>query len=244
MTIRHLLQHTSGIRDLYGEEGTEEVLTRCERPSNADIIRTYVDLGCPMAARKRRAGDVFSYSNSGYDLLGSVIESASGQSYHNFFQKFRVFDWLEMRDTFLVPDARVNDDRRALVYTRSEDGELVESSGNEFDDLVGSGSFYTTVRDLCLYDQALATNALISAASMRQALIGGRTNAGEDTGYGLGWYLGSDDNGRFADHDGEWNGQYSYICRYLDQPLSLFLLSNHPDIDLIDVANVAASVYG
>ena len=92
------------------------------------------------------------------------------------------------------------------------------------------------MRDLCRYDRALATNALISAASMREALTSGRTNDGRETGCGLGWYLGNDESGRFADHEGEWDGYYSYICRYLDRPLSLFILSNNPDIDLIDVA--------
>jgi CubicO group peptidase (beta-lactamase class C family) len=243
VTIRRLLEHTSGIRDLYDEKGSHEVLARCERPTNADIIRTYAELGCPMAARRRGAGDAFSYSNSGYELLGSVIEAASGQSYHDFFQS-RVFDPLGMRDTFSIPDRRVNDPRRAVGYASGTFGRLVACGGTEFDDLVGSGSFYTTVVDLCRYDRALATNALISAASMRAALTSGRTNDGQETGVGWGWYLASDESGRFADHEGEWDGYYSYICRYLDRPLSLFLLSNNPDVNLIEVADVAASVYG
>ncbi len=61
---------------------------------------------------------------------------------------------------------------------------------------------------------------------------------------GWGWYVASDESGRFADHEGEWDGYYSYICRYLDRPLSLFLLSNNPDVNLIEVADVAASAYG
>jgi CubicO group peptidase (beta-lactamase class C family) len=240
VTIRRLLNHTSGIRDLYDEAGSSEVLRRCERPANADIIRTYVDLRFPMAAR--RAGDEFSYSNSGYELLGSVIEAVSGQSYHDFFQS-HVFDRLEMRDTFSVPDPRMNDPRRAVGYTSSTFGKLVACSGTEFDDLVGSGSFYTTVDDLCRYEQALASNALISAASMREALTSGRTNDGQQSGCGLGWFVASDESGTFADHEGEWDGFYSYVCRYLDRPLSLFLLSNNPDLNLVEVATVAVSAY-
>ena len=56
VTIRQLLHHTSGIRDLYDEDGVEEVLARCEQPTNADVIRTYADLGCPMAEARHRAG--------------------------------------------------------------------------------------------------------------------------------------------------------------------------------------------
>lgn len=242
VTLRQLLQHTSGIRDFYDETGVEEVMARCERPANADIIRTYADLGCPMARRGLQPGDEFAYSNSGYELLGSVIERVSGQSYHDFFQS-RVFDPLGMTDTFSVPDRRVNDRRRARGYVLDDDDSIVEAEDSAFDNLVGSGSFYTTVLDLYRYDQALASNALVSAASMQKALTSGRTTNGELTTYGFGWYVGTYEGMRFADHKGEWAGNYSYICRYLDQPLSIYLLSNHPAIDLGDVTNVATEVY-
>jgi CubicO group peptidase (beta-lactamase class C family) len=236
VTIRRLLHHTSGIRDLYDND---EMLMHCQRPTNVDLIRVYADLGCPTSARP---GDVFNYSNCGYELLGSVIESASGQSYHDFFQ-IRVFDRLGMRDTFSVPDPRVNDPRRAVGYARGSWGTRVACGGTEYDNLLGSGSFYTTVNDLCRYDRALASNALISTVSMREALTSGRTNDGRETGCGFGWFLGSDSSGHFADHEGEWDGYYAYICRYLDKPLSLFLLSNNPDLNLIDVADVATYAY-
>jgi CubicO group peptidase (beta-lactamase class C family) len=241
VTLRRLLNHTSGIRDFYDESGIEEVLSRCERPANADIISTYVDLGCPMAKSGIGPGHEFCYSNSGYDLLGTVIERASGQSYHDFFQS-RVFDPLGMKDTFSAPDARLNDPRCARGYAL-DGGSFVEYGGSEYDDVVGSGSFYTTVNDMCRYDQALATNALITAASMREAMTSGSTNDGKQTNYGFGWYFGTDEGGRFADHEGEWIGYHSYIARYLDQPLSMFILSNHPKIDIVQVANVVSSVY-
>ena len=90
VTIRKLLHHTSGIRDLYDEDGVKQVLARCEQPVNADVIRTYADLGCPMAEQGIEPGDTFSYSNSGYELLGAVIEEVSGQRYHDFFASARV----------------------------------------------------------------------------------------------------------------------------------------------------------
>ena len=125
VTIRQLLHHTSGIRDFYDESGIEEVLSRCERPANADIIRVYADLGCPMARRGIEPGDEFSYSNSGYDLLGTVIERASGQPYHDFFQQ-RVFDPLGMKDTFTAPDRRLTDRRLATGYAL--DGKAISSN--------------------------------------------------------------------------------------------------------------------
>ena len=242
VTIRRLLHHTSGIRDLYDEEGVEEVLARCERPTNVDVIRTYLDLGCPMAGPRTEPGDTFSYSNSGYELLGAVIERVSGQSYHDFFQT-RVFSRLAMQDSFSVPERRVRDRRRATGYVVDEHAEFVEQGGNEFDDLVGSGSFYTTTYDLCLYDQALRTTSLVSEASMREALTSGQTNDGNDTHYGFGWYLGAYEGMPFADHEGAWIGFYSYVRRFLGRPLSIFVLSNHPEIDLVEVANLTTTMY-
>jgi CubicO group peptidase (beta-lactamase class C family) len=238
VTIRRLLHHTAGIRDLYDEDGVEEVLARCERATNADMIRTYVDLGCPMAGRP---GDEFYYSNSGYDLLGAVIEQVSGQSYHDFFQ-IRVFDRVGMKDSFSV-DRRVGDRRCATGYIRDDRGAYVEHGGTGLDEVVGSGSFYTTVSDLCLYDRALATNSLLSAAGMRQIFTSGRTNDGTPTAYGFGWYVRTDQGDRFAEHEGEWNGFYSYICRFLDRPLSIFLLSNHPELDLFEIAREVTAAF-
>jgi CubicO group peptidase (beta-lactamase class C family) len=243
VTLRRLLNHTSGIRDFYDEAGIDEVLAHTERPTNADVIGLCADLGCPMAGDRINPGDTFTYSNSGYDFLGAVIEHVSGQSYHDFFQQ-RVFDPLGMKDTFSVPDQRARDRRCATGYVLDDRGDFVEHGGSEFDDLVGSGSFYTTIGDLCRYDQALDTNSLAGEATMREALTSGRTNDGEFTNCGFGWYLGAYKGMPFADHEGAWTGFYSYIIRYLERPLSIFVLANHPDLDFAEIANVATEAYG
>jgi CubicO group peptidase (beta-lactamase class C family) len=242
VTLRQLLHHTSGIRDLYDDDGIAEVLARCPRATNVDIVRTFEDLGCPMARRGLKPGDEFVYSNSGYDLLGAVIERLSGQTFHEFFRS-RVFDRLAMKDSFSVPDPRVRDRRCATGCVLDDGGNFVEHEGTQLDDVVGSGSIYSTAMDLCLYDRALAANSLVSAASMREALTSGKTNDGTSTNYGFGWYVGTYEGMRFADHDGDWIGYFSYICRYLDHPLSIFVLSNNPQANLVEVANVATAVY-
>jgi CubicO group peptidase (beta-lactamase class C family) len=243
VTIRRLLHHTSGIRDLYDEGGSEKMLARFERATNADMIRTYVELGCPMAKVGCRPGDEFYYSNSGYELLGAVIEHVSGQSYHDFFQQ-RVFDLVGMKNTFSVPDRRVGDRRGATGYFRDDRGGYAVHGGTPVhDEMVGSGSFYTTVSDLCLYESALATDSLLSETAMRQIFTSGRTNDGTLTNYGFGWYVGANNGMRYAEHEGSWNGFYSYICRYLDRPLSLFLLSNHPGLDLFEIGREATVAF-
>ena len=240
VTLRRLLHHTSGIRDLYAEEGFEKTLARFERATNAEMIRSYVDLGCPMATEGCRPGDAFFYSNSGYELLGAVIEKVSGQPYHDFFQR-RVFDVSGMKDTFSIPDQRAGDPRCATGYFCDDRGRYAAHRGISHDEIVGSGSFYTTVSDLALYDRALATDRLLGKAGTREMFLSGRTNDGSPTNYGFGWYVGSNHLGRYAEHEGSWSGFYSYVCRYLDRPLSIFLLSNHPGIDLFDISQEATS---
>jgi CubicO group peptidase (beta-lactamase class C family) len=242
VTIRQLLHHTSGIRDLYDEAASDELLARCERPTNADLVGFYAELGCPFVRRGIKPGDTFSYSNSGYDLLGAVIERASGQSYHDFFQS-RVFDPLGMKDTFSLPDARTSDRRVATGYDVDESGQLVANGGSAFDALAGSGSFCTSLPDLFAYDRSLRAYGLINEASTLEMFTSGRTNDGSSTGYGFGWFIGSYDGQALADHEGAWNGFRSYICCYLDAPFSIFMLSNHPDLDLVEIANLASDAY-
>jgi CubicO group peptidase (beta-lactamase class C family) len=239
VTIRKLLHHTSGIQDFYGEDCAGQLLARCARPCNADLIRTYAELGCPMAGQHIEPGDEFCYSNSGYELLGAVIEGVSGQPYHEFFAS-RVFGPLKMINTFSAPGRAIDGRRSATGYELGERGKLREAGTSEFDALVGAGSFYAAVPDLCLYDRALRTNSLVSESSIKEAFTPGRTNDGRSTGYGFGWFLESQSGTRFADHPGTWNGFRSYIRYYLDRPLSIFLLSNHPEADLFEIADTAA----
>lgn len=243
VTIRRLLHHTAGVRDFYDDASYDEVVERFGRPTNADVISLCAELGCPTAEGRIRPGDKCVYSNSGYDLLGALIEQVSGETYHDFFQR-RMFDPLGMKDTFSVPDRRVSNSRCAIGYGLDEEGGFLEQGGNEFDGLVGSGSFYTTVGDLCLYDRALNADSLVGAASLREALTSGRTNDGNSTDYGFGWRFGDYQGMPFAEHDGAWIGFRSYLCRYLERPLSIFVLSNHPEIDFAEIANMVTDTYG
>lgn len=242
LLIRHLLNHTSGIRDLYDDKNAGELLARSKQPTNADMIRAYAELGFPMAHRRQRPGDAFAYSNPGYDLLGSVIQQVSGQSYGDFFQA-RVFGPLRMKDTFSVPSARIKDPRCAAGYELDGRSHLAETHGSDFDGLLGSGSFYTTVPDLCRYEQALRNNELLDDEIQIEAFISGETNDGKPTNYGFGWFIGEYNGLSLADHEGSWNGYYSYICCFMEEPLSLFVLTNNPKIDLQEVANIATDAF-
>ena len=78
---------------------------------------------------------------------------------------------------------------------------------------------------------------------MRQIFTSGRTNDGTPTNYGFGWYVGTNRAGALPSTKVYGIGFYSYICRYLDRPLSIFLLSNHPELDLFEIAREATAAF-
>jgi CubicO group peptidase (beta-lactamase class C family) len=240
VTLRRLLHHLSDIRDLYDESGTASMLNQSSNPTNAHIIKTYVALGCPTNPNPAGPGDEYVYSNSEYDLLGSVIESASGQSYVEFFKK-RIFEPFGMTDTWSFPEtARLNDFNRAVGYTR-DNAVFIEQPGSILDLIVGSGSFYSSVFDLCAYEEALAKNMLVTGPSLKTAYTSGKTNAGASVNYGFGWGLNA--SAGYADHGGGWTGFASQVRRYTNQPLSIYILSNNSVLDLSFIMETAAKAY-
>ena len=229
VTIRNLLHHLSGVHDFYDDDdGERQLLALSPHPVNEDVIRLYAVLGWPMA----KPG-TFAYSNSGYDLLGCVIERVSTQSYRDFFAK-RVFGPLGMRDTFSLP-AKLAGARIATGYEK-ERGRLAAQSGSPLDGICGAGSFYSTAADLCRYEAALASNRLVTAATMREAFRSGIDRRRKPTGYGFGWDLSED----FIEHSGGWTGFGSHIRRYRDGRLSIYALSNNPDIEPSEVVTEIA----
>jgi CubicO group peptidase (beta-lactamase class C family) len=235
VTLRRLLHHLSGVHDFYDDADFEQNLRALSsRPTNEDLVRLYAMLGCPMSRRS----DMFSYNNAGYDLLGCVIERASGRSYRDFFRE-RVFAPLAMDDTFSLPAARRLKQARAAVGYEKRGGRFKAQSGSALDGICGSGSFYSTAADLCRYENALAANCLVSAGSMRTALMSGVRQSGTPTRYGFGWSLAAE----FVEHSGEWTGFVSHIRRYRHRRLSLHALSNNASVSPRDIVAAAARVF-
>jgi CubicO group peptidase (beta-lactamase class C family) len=237
LTIRRLLHHLSGVRDLYSNDDTKRrLLALSPLPTNEDLVRFYATMDRPMTKRR----GMHWYNNTGYDLLGCVIERVSGQPYDEFFRT-RVFDPLGMKDTF-SPSAKASPRRRRLA-TGYEYDKLKKrfnvASRSSLDSICGSGSFYSTVSDLCRYEAALAGNRLVSAATMRSALRSGIDRQGRKIGYGFGWRLAA----HFAEHSGHWKGFAAHQRRYRDRQLSIYVLSNNPAVDPWAIVAATAKVF-
>ncbi|MBI2332094.1 MAG: beta-lactamase family protein [Chloroflexi bacterium] len=222
VTVRRLLHHTSGILGYDESEDIYNALVESSAtPTNEDLLDVLAQQGGMLA----NPGDEYSYSNTGYEILGSLIERVSGQSYSAFMDE-NIFKPLGMLNTFSVPnDRRLKDENVAQSYY-FEDGQPWAYEPDILDALNGSGSIYSTLGDMYLYDQALYTNKLVSQETLAEAYVSGVLNNGEETAYGFALDLGEYAGETYVGHSGSWLGFDSYYLRFPERKLSVVVLLN------------------
>jgi CubicO group peptidase (beta-lactamase class C family) len=218
VTIRQLLTQTSGVnRDL--------------RTGNTDdftIEEFWKRLATAPASFK--PGERWEYSNTGYILLGMVIESVTKTSYGDFLGE-HIFKPLGMKDTaYLEPPDKSN--RRAIGY------DFVENTFRPspyFSGGFSAGGLVSTVSDMAKWDAALNTEKLIKRSSLEQMFMPAKLNdgkpinfdfRGEQSGYGFGWFLTSYRGRKIATHGGVVSGFSSQIMRFTDDKITIIVNSN------------------
>lgn len=234
-TIRHLLHHTSGLTD-YTDEMQDAMFDRASQPSNDDLVAALSEMDGPDMS----PGEAFEYSNPGYELLGSLIERVSGQKFPAFMQA-RIFGPLGMTHTFSLPNEKRRADRLlAMSYTGSTDAPEAYPS-DDLDNLYGSGSIYTTVDDMALYDEALYAGTLLPVSALEEAFQPVNLNDGSTEPYGFGWEIEESDGQPYVAHSGAWLGFNSDYVRILDKHLSVIVLLNR-DYDYPDDPRIALKI--
>jgi D-alanyl-D-alanine carboxypeptidase len=231
VTVRHLLTHTSGLRNYTGLPGFE--LT--ERLGRDDFIKLIAQH--PPAFRP---GESWSYGNTNYNLLGFIVEAASGKPYWQFVSE-RIFRPLGMTATS-NRDPRFVVRRRATGY-EWEGGEL---TGRDYDltDVFAAGALLSTVLDLAKWDAALYTERLVKRASLEEMWTPVRLASGETRPYGLGWNIEEFRGRRRLRHNGQTAGFAANITRYTDDRLTFIVLCNLGRIGLAgEVATSVAKLY-
>lgn len=221
ITIHHLLTHTSGLHNYTDEADFAEVKNRSFSP--AQIIDLFRDLPLDFTP-----GEKFSYSNSGYSLLGSIIEQVSGQSYALFLQKY-IFGPLQMMNTGYYDNRAVIKNRASGYSNATTTADYVDMSY-----VYAAGGLYSTVEDLFLWDQALYTDKLIPQALRDQmftpfAPVPACFLGCNDIGYGYGWDIARQFDQPLAWHGGEIEGGRTEIDRYPEAKVVIIVLSNRED---------------
>lgn len=234
-TIRHLLTHTSGLPD-YEDDLLDALFARSQEPDNEDLIAVLSDWEGPQES----PGEVFEYSNPGYELLGAIAARVSGMSFPDFMEK-RIFDPLGMKQTFSLPNkSRRADPLVAMSYT-DEDGSIEPYPSDPLDNLLGSGSIYTTAGDMALYDEALYRGTLISTSALEEAFQPVKLNDGSVEPYGFGWELESWNGKPYVAHSGAWLGFESDYVRFLERHFSVLVMLNR-NYNIPDEPRIALQV--
>lgn len=233
ITIRQLLNHTSGLPD-YMQLFTN-YWDRTKIATNSDVIGLLAKYKPPIHFVP---GEKWEYSNTGYMLLAFIIEKASGQSFGDYLQK-NIFQPLKMKRSLVYrrryEKKTIPNYALGYVYDRNKKqfalpDSVIETAGTVFclDGIVGDGSVNTTVNDLLIWDRALYTEKLISKEMMGEALQPGTLNDGKKTNYGFGWAIAEVKGaGKIVNHSGSWPGYNTYIERNIEKDKTIIILRNH-----------------
>lgn len=211
VTIHHLLTHTSGVPS-YTDDLTTYRLKMMMPETVKSMIGRFRDKPLEF-----KPGEKFHYSNSGYFLLGAVIEKVSGQKYETFLKK-AIFDPLGMHDTGYDHSATVLPGR-ASGYTLMGDG-LEHAEYLDMSQPFSAGSLYSTVEDLARWDRALRDGKLISQDSYAKMYSPVKND------YAYGWIVTTTKGRKQIGHGGGINGFVTDILRYPDQKLCAIVLCN------------------
>ena len=216
ITVEHLLTHTSGIKSY---TALPEWLGMWRQDMT---VQQLIDLSKaePMLFDP---GERFDYCNSGYVLLGAVIEAVSGESYEQFLTR-NVFEPLGMTHTCYDHTAAVIPGR-VCGYEKGEDG-YRNAPYLSMTQPYAAGSLASSVDDLLVWDQALHPDVLLSADSLNRAFTPGRLNSDEHTGYGCGWLISAYEGRPTVEHGGGIHGFSTYALRILDDDAYVAVLTN------------------
>jgi CubicO group peptidase (beta-lactamase class C family) len=247
ITVRNLLDHTGGLPDY------EELMEQEEKPHGprwSAKHQIHDDEVLALLEKQTQgsfpAGTSWSYSNSGYVVLGLVVAKVSGMSYGEFLQK-RIFGPTGMQHSVVYQKGKNEISQRA--YGNSEvEGKWVESDQSSTSATLGDGGIYSNLRDLARWDEALQKHTLLSEAEMAPALTaakladgsaphwpvkpaGDNLAPGKPVSYGFGWFLDSSPGSPRMWHTGSTIGFRNVIERFTKDGVTIVLLCNRADLE-------------
>jgi CubicO group peptidase (beta-lactamase class C family) len=221
VTIHHLLTHTAGIPDYTGDMSLME--KRACEISTEEVLGSFKDKPLDF-----RPGESFKYSNSGYYLLGLIIEEVSGQSYDAFLEK-SFFGPLGMTNTGydfnrpIVPN-------RAAGYDLDSNGELINAPYLDMSAPFAAGAIHSTTEDMLIWDQALLTDIVLSQESRDKMF----TPYMADCGYG--WGIKNVMGHKVISHDGGTDGFATSFSRWVDDGFCVAIFSNNVSAPVPSIA--------
>jgi len=247
ITVRNLLNHTSGLPDY------EDLLMKQYPDTPEERIPQILDAGVlrlleQQSSGKFAPGSHWDYSNSGYAVLAMIVEKVSGKSYGQFLHD-RIFVPLKMNHTLAYEKVKNEVPHRAYGHTE-EKSMWRETDQSPTSAVLGDGGIYSSLDDLGKWDRALREHTLLTEAEMRPALTPvqptdgpARFPNGPGVSYGFGWFVDPyRGHGRMS-HNGETIGFRTTIQRFPDDRLTVIVLANRTDINPEALALKVADLY-
>ncbi|MDB6024581.1 MAG: Beta-lactamase [Verrucomicrobiales bacterium] len=232
ITVRHLLTHTSGIKTYTGLDGYELSKHLTQEQFIGQIGALALD---------SKPGDKYAYCNTGFNLLGFIIENLSGKKYMDFLGE-RIFGPLEMTSTtnrepsIIVPN-------RADGYERVKGGRWINRD-SELTDIFSAGAIISTVGDMAKWDASLNTDKILTQASKQQMWTAHKLNDGSTKYYGFAWRLEPMDGHKKIAHTGSTSGFTASFSRFPDDKMSIIVLCNSGENEMANiVAKKIAPLY-
>jgi CubicO group peptidase (beta-lactamase class C family) len=218
ITIRHLLHHTSGLRDW----GTVVSAAGWPRTRRAHNNAHALDVISRQRSLNYRPGTEYSYTNSGYNLMAIIVERVSGESLAEYTRRM-IFQPLGMQRTEWRDDfTRIVRDR-ATAYSAGPDG---FSTLMPFEDVYGNGGLLTTVGDLLLWNENLESGIVGGPALLEEMHRRGRLADGREIAYAGGLMFSSFRGIPEVGHSGSTAGYQAYLTRFPKDDLSVAVLCN------------------
>jgi CubicO group peptidase (beta-lactamase class C family) len=247
ITVRNLLNHTSGLPDY---EDLMDAYEKSKGPTwspEHQIQDNEVLLLLKKETKGKFApGTSWSYSNSGYVVLGIIVAKTSGKSYGDFLRE-RIFSPLKMNRTIVYAKGKNEVMNRAYGYTKNADA-FEETDQSPTSATLGDGGVYSNLEDLAKWDDALRSHTLLSIEEMKPALTPAKLadgsephwptkgnddnlHPGKPVSYGFGWFLDPYEHHSRMWHTGSTMGFRTVIERFYNDRLSVIILCNRTDLD-------------
>lgn len=249
VTIRHLLNHVSGLPDytrLMDENWKVDL--KYDDPErfitgNIDIIKMLAEI---KPAIHFKPGEKWEYSNTGYVLLASIVNRASGIPFEQFLKE-QIFDPAKMTSTSVYNYIPSQDEQmpfRVYGFSVGLNGtDLISSDCHYLNSAQGDGGIYSTLEDLMKWDRILYTDKLISKDTRDEAFTPAILISGDTTNYGFGWGINKSPTGKKAvQHGGGWVGFRTYIYREIEENNCIIILTNNSSRYLSSVLELLKNI--
>ncbi len=247
ITIRNLLNHTSGLLDY------EDLMSKPAVNTPAGQIPQIKDAGVLEILKLQKTtkfppGTKWDYSNSGYAVLAMVVQAISSQPFGDFLHE-RIFAPLKMNATAAYEKGKNTVSNRAYGHTH-DGGAWREVDQSSTSAVLGDGGVYSSLDDLAKWDRALAHHTLLSETEMKPAITPVNVSDGSvqepdgtPAAYGFGWFLNLYKSHPRMWHYGETVGFRTTIQRFVDDKLTIIVLCNRDDLVPANLALKVADLF-